>query len=106
MIPHFRRITSSGKFIQYFTMEPNIVALQKQIRFRANNLGMKQLDILVGRWANINTPKMTHEELIDFNDSVLTAETPDLYKALLDHKAPMPTDKYLKAIKLWGLSKK
>ena len=52
---------------------------------------MKELDILVGGWAEINLPKMGREELYEYNEAVLSAETPDLYKNLLDHKAPMPT---------------
>ena len=105
MISHFRRITSTGKFIKYFTLESDIVLLRKQLNYRSNNLGMKELDLLVGRWAEIHLPGMTYEQLQEYNERVLTVETPDLYKNLLDHQAPLPTDEYLKRIKLWGLGK-
>jgi hypothetical protein len=60
MISHFRRITSTGKFIQYFTLEPEVGVLRKQLLFRSKNLGMKELDLLVGRWAALNFPRMSH----------------------------------------------
>ena len=60
----------------------------------------------MGRWAEINLPSMTENDMLEFNDEVLTQETPDLYKQLLDHKQPLPPGKYLRAIKEWGLSKK
>jgi len=67
MISHFRRITSTGKFIRYFTLEPEVEVLRKQLLFRSKNLGMKELDLLVGRWATINFPRMGHQQLEQFN---------------------------------------
>ena len=72
MIAHFRRITSTGKFIKYFTLETDIVLLRKQLNYRSNNLGMKELDLLVGRWAELHLPDMTQEQLHQFNERVLT----------------------------------
>lgn len=103
MISHFRRITSTGKFIRYFTLEHETEPLRKQLLFRSKNLGMKELDLLVGRWATLNFPKMNYEELQQFNQEVLSKETPDLNKMLLT-KDGEPTERFLKLIREFGRS--
>ena len=37
----FRRITNSGKFVKYFSMETELKALRGQLLWRSRNLGMK-----------------------------------------------------------------
>lgn len=83
MLPFFRRITSTGKFIKYFTLEPDLEVLRKQLLFRSKNLGVKELDLLVGNWAKKNLQSMNDLELKQFNEEVLMKETPDLTKMLL-----------------------
>jgi succinate dehydrogenase flavin-adding protein (antitoxin of CptAB toxin-antitoxin module) len=89
MIPHFRRVTSTGKFMRYFTLDSSTNILRKQLLFRSKNLGMKELDLLVGRWATINLSNLDHETLEQFNTEVLSKETPNLNKILLS-KEGMP----------------
>jgi succinate dehydrogenase flavin-adding protein (antitoxin of CptAB toxin-antitoxin module) len=56
---HFRIITNnSGQFVKYLTLEQNLSALQGQMMYRARNLGMKELDLIVGSWANHYVKKM------------------------------------------------
>lgn len=51
--------------------------------YRARNLGMKQLDLIVGSWATYNVDKMNKDQLMNFNKEVLLQETPDLMKKLM-----------------------
>lgn len=56
---HFRIITNnSGQFVKYLTLEPNLAALRGQMLYRARNLGMKELDLIVGSWATHHVKKM------------------------------------------------
>lgn len=52
---HFRKITNnSGQFVKYLTLEDNVQALRGQMLWRAKNLGVKELDLIIGSWAQIN----------------------------------------------------
>lgn len=56
---HFRRITNnSGQFIKYLTLESDLSALKGQMLYRSKNLGIKELDLIIGAWATLNLPKM------------------------------------------------
>ena len=49
---HFRMITNnSGQFVKYLTLETSVEALRGQMLYRAKNLGVKELDLIVGSWA-------------------------------------------------------
>jgi succinate dehydrogenase flavin-adding protein (antitoxin of CptAB toxin-antitoxin module) len=49
---HFRKITNnSGQFVKYLTLEPNAEALRGQMLYRSKNLGIKELDLIIGSWA-------------------------------------------------------
>ena len=49
---HFRKITNnSGQFVKYLTIEQDVNALRGQMLFRSKNLGVKELDLIVGSWA-------------------------------------------------------
>lgn len=39
--------------------------------YRAKNLGMKELDLIVGSWAAKNVQALNKEELLEFNKQVL-----------------------------------
>jgi succinate dehydrogenase flavin-adding protein (antitoxin of CptAB toxin-antitoxin module) len=56
---HFRIITNnSGQFVKYLTLEQDLASLQGQMLYRAKNLGMKELDLIVGSWATHNIKNM------------------------------------------------
>lgn len=51
---HFRKITNnSGQFVKYLTLEQDVAALRGQMLYRSKNLGVKELDLIVGSWAMI-----------------------------------------------------
>lgn len=84
---HFRIITNnSGQFVKYLTIEQDLAALRGQMLYRAKNLGMKQLDLIVGSWATHNVNKLNKEQLLNFNKEVLQQETPDLIRKLLGYQ--------------------
>lgn len=39
-------------------------ALRRQLTFRSKHLGVKELDLLIGTWADINVPKLSTTELL------------------------------------------
>ena len=45
---------------------------------------MVELDVIIGRWAKDNVPNLSYEECTRFNEEVLTKETTDLWKILID----------------------
>ena len=51
--------------------------------YRAKNLGVKELDLIVGSWATHQIHSLGKKELIQFNNEILQQETPDLLKKLL-----------------------
>lgn len=69
---HFRKITNnSGQFVKYLTIEQDLPSLRGQMLYRSRNLGMKELDLIVGSWANKNIHQMNIDQLNDFNHQVL-----------------------------------
>jgi len=61
---HFRKITNnSGQFVKYLTIEKDLSSLRGQMLYRARNLGMKELDLIVGSWANQNIHTLNNEQL-------------------------------------------
>ena len=54
--------------------------------YRAKNLGVKELDLIVGSWAKLNMQKMNEGELKLFNKQVLQQETPELLRKLLGYQ--------------------
>lgn len=54
----------------------------KMLIFRSKNLGMKELDLLIGSWAVRNLKKLSREELQRYEYEIIQMETPDLHKIL------------------------
>jgi succinate dehydrogenase flavin-adding protein (antitoxin of CptAB toxin-antitoxin module) len=67
----------------YSVIETDIAALKGQMMFRSKNLGVRELDLIVGTWAKYNIPNYSHQQLLQFNQEVLHHETPDLLKKIL-----------------------
>lgn len=57
---------------------------KKQLIFRSRNLGMKELDLLVGTWAAKHVPDLSYSECTRFEEEVLHMETPDLSQFLTE----------------------
>ena len=101
---HFRKITNnSGQFVKYLTIEENVEALRGQMLYRAKNLGVKELDLIVGSWAVNHVKKMSKEDLIAFNDEVLQQETPDLVKKLLGEVEIDKSERVVQQIRNYAL---
>lgn len=65
---HFRKITNnSGQFVKYMTLEQDVNALRGQMLFRSKNLGVKELDLIVGSWAANFIKTLSHDQLIQYN---------------------------------------
>jgi succinate dehydrogenase flavin-adding protein (antitoxin of CptAB toxin-antitoxin module) len=41
----------------YAILEKDVTALRNQLLFRSKNLGVRELDLIVGSWARHNIPK-------------------------------------------------
>ena len=74
---HFRMITNnSGQLVKYLHLEQDVNALRGQMLYRAKNLGVKELDLIVGSWAQNYIKEMNEKDLLLFNKQVLQQETP------------------------------
>lgn len=70
--------------INSYDKEPqDLEAFQKRLIYRSSNLGMLELDLLVGTWAKQYLPKMNIEECQRYEREIISIETPDLHKVLL-----------------------
>jgi succinate dehydrogenase flavin-adding protein (antitoxin of CptAB toxin-antitoxin module) len=87
-------------------MEKDISALRGQLLYRAKNLGIKELDLIIGSWATKYINTLTHEELLQFNDDVLMQETPDLQKKVLGYEKINPEETLLLKIREFALDTK
>ncbi len=69
---HFRKITNnSGQFVKYMTLEQDVNALRGQLLFRSKNLGVKELDLIVGSWAAHFMKTLSYEQLLQYNQEVI-----------------------------------
>ncbi|CAM6005790.1 unnamed protein product [Sphagnum balticum] len=83
---HFRKITNSGQFIRYFQLENDAEALKGQLLYRSKNLGVKELDLIIGSWATHNLKTLSQDQLLEYHQEVLQQETPDLWKKVLGYE--------------------
>ena len=47
---------------------------------------MKELEIIIGDWLDLNLDKMSYEDLDQFEEEVIQVENPVLYSYLCDNK--------------------
>ncbi|CAD8074670.1 unnamed protein product [Paramecium sonneborni] len=81
---------------------------QKMLMHRCTNLGMKELDIILGRWSQEFVPKMNYEELNQMESEILDLDTIDIYNLLLQVKVaeelkPLEELKYVQEIRNYAL---
>eukprot|EP01017_Pseudomicrothorax_dubius_P036331 TRINITY_DN5195_c0_g1_i2.p1 TRINITY_DN5195_c0_g1~~TRINITY_DN5195_c0_g1_i2.p1 ORF type:complete len:138 (+),score=26.82 TRINITY_DN5195_c0_g1_i2:100-513(+) len=69
--------------------QTDLPSYQKSLIWRSSNLGMLELDLLVGTWAKKNIEGFSLEECRKYEEDVLAIETPDLYKYLVENKLPV-----------------
>lgn len=82
----FRRISGFGHLSPYFHLSSSTPSLQRQLIFRCSNLGMLELDLIIGTWARKRIPSLNHSELLKFNEEILSLETPEIYSKVLGVK--------------------
>lgn len=99
----FRKITNSGHLSKYFEMAIDLSALRKQLIFRSGNLGMLELDLVVGSWAREKIPTMDRQECLDYNKEVLELETPNIYRKILGtEKNSLENKGYIRDLKIYA----
>tara|TARA_B100001093_G_C26458702_1_gene855475 strand:+ start:258 stop:533 length:276 start_codon:yes stop_codon:yes gene_type:complete len=67
--------------------KPNIENKRKQLIFRSNHRGTKEMDLIMGSYANANVPHFSEAELDDY-ESLLRHNDPDLYNWLTAKEDP------------------
>lgn len=87
----------------YSVVEPELVALRGQMIFRSKNLGVRELDLIVGAWGRHNFPQYSYEQLVQFNNQVLYHETPELLKKILGQLPIDPTETVITDIRQFAL---
>jgi antitoxin CptB len=64
-----------------------ITTLRKKLLFRSNHRGTKEMDILLGRFADINITSLTDQEVIDLEE-LINENDPDLYNWITGKISP------------------
>ena len=104
----FRRFCTSQNVEEFAKVSGQINnsedVLKKKIIWRSGNLGMLELDVLVGKFAKRNIPNLTLPECKEYEQEVLSKETSDLFFMLIENKEQDPPEmgKFLKWIKKEG----
>lgn len=79
-----------------FKVEPQeLLMYQKQLTWRAKNLGMKELDLACGVYAKRYMQTLPREECKRFEREVLELETPVLWHLILEIVDESKLDKYI-----------
>lgn len=73
----------TAEFVKLHINLADLPSLRRSLMYRSGNLGMLELDIVVGRWAKKHVPEFSHEECAQYANEVLARETPDLYRLIL-----------------------
>lgn len=92
--------------MKYLTLENNVEALRGQMLYRAKNLGVKELDLIVGSWAKNYVHTLNMEELNKFNSQVIQKETPDLLRKLLGYDEIEEDEDFVKRIREFAVDEK
>lgn len=71
--------------------------------FRSKNLGVRELDLIVGTWAQHHIPKLSSQELHQFNSEVLKHETPELLKKILGQLSIQSDENMIRSIRTFAL---
>ena len=72
-------------------MEKNTEIIRKKILFRSWHRGTKEMDLVLGTYADNNLSSMSYDELIHFQ-GFLNLSDPDLYKWLISKEKAFPEE--------------
>ena len=56
---------------------------------------MLEIDLLVGRWAKTNLPNFSFVECEKYNKEILSIETPELFRLLLNNNSKFEKNSFL-----------
>ncbi len=56
------------------------------IKYRSDNLGMLELDLVVSKYVTRHIDQWTDDQCSQFYSQVLSKETPDLYKLIISQE--------------------
>lgn len=82
---------------------------RKMLVYRSKHLGMKELDMLIGIYAELHLENLDKKELDRFDEEIIQLETPDLHKLLSSTseqfaKEELPKEHFLNQIREFGSS--
>ncbi len=72
-------------------MEKNTEIIRKKILFRSWHRGTKEMDLVLGTYADNNLSNMSYDELMHFQN-FLNLSDPDLYKWLISEEKAFPEE--------------
>lgn len=92
---------NTTEFIHVNTSLADLPSLRRSLIYRSSNLGMLELDIVIGRWAKQNIPNLSTDQCRQYAEEVLSNETPDLYRMILgaDETPDSNPDHFINTIK-------
>ena len=92
---------NTNEFMKSSIITNDLASLRRSLIYRSGNLGMLELDIVIGKWAQQNIPNFTLEECKQYANEVISKETPDLYRLILGDTeiSELPNEYYIKRIK-------
>ena len=72
-------------------MEKNTEIIRKKILFRSWHRGTKEMDLILGTYADNNLSLMSNDDLMHFQN-FLNLSDPDLYKWLISEEKGFPDE--------------
>ena len=72
-------------------MEKNTEIIRKKISFRSWHRGTKEMDLILGTYADNNLSLMSNDDLMHFQN-FLNLSDPDLYKWLISEEKGFPDE--------------
>ena len=72
-------------------MEKNTEIIRKKILFRSWHRGTKEMDLILGTYADYNLSLMSNDDLMHFQN-FLNLSDPDLYKWLISEEKGFPDE--------------
>lgn len=63
---------------------------RRRLIFRSDHRGIKEMDVIMGRFAKVHVPNFTEDELAEY-DALLCNNDPDLYN-WITQKEPAPDE--------------
>lgn len=67
----------------YDTNPDNLQDYQKQLIWRSRNMGMLEMDLVLGKWCRQNIHKLNLEQTKRLEREIFRVETPDLHKLMM-----------------------